>query len=254
MWDVESFWNQVRPDDPRLINNPITAQLDWKRRAVPLVLHGDGASFTMKNNKLLAISFGFLLGAGWSWRSSFLVACFTTINRTYASRHGGLPKDTWHIIWLYIVHAFTALFDGTHPPLDPYGNEWPLGSRSRELAGKKICGGRWLGVVWVLAHDQEYGSNELKEPHFNGTCPCKHCRCNRTDLSCRDVRPNAVWKPTCYVAGVDDPPMSPHLIYTILGWVVSVTLVISCTNCYWVHFCRCSGARLSQWWVVGFFL
>ena len=213
--DVESFWNQVQHDDPRLVNNPLTEQPNWKTRAIPLLVHGDGAAFTMKNNSLLAVSFGFLLAPGWSWRSSFLMACFCAINKTIASVHG-VGNGTWVVIWKYIAHAFQALLKGTHPLKDPYGNDWPVGSRSRELAGRVLCGGRWIGIVWCLAHDQEYGSNELGEAHFNATEPCKHCRCNRTDLSCRDCRPNASWKATCYDPAAS-PPMSNHGIYTIPG-------------------------------------
>ena len=86
--DVESFWGNVKHDDPRLINNPLTEQPNWKSRAIQLVLHGDGAAFTMKNNSLLAISFGFLLASGWTWRSSFLIACFASINKTFHQRMG----------------------------------------------------------------------------------------------------------------------------------------------------------------------
>ena len=142
--DVRAFWDQVQPDDPRLVNNPIAGRASWKDRAVPMSLHGDGASFTMKDNKLLAISCNFLLAAGWSWRSTFLLGVFTGINRTFGSLHGGLENDTWHVIWLHIVHAFQALFAGVHPLLDPFEKEWPLGSRPRELAGQDICGGEFF--------------------------------------------------------------------------------------------------------------
>ena len=101
----------MQPDDPRLVNNPITGKAGWKDRAVPMALHGDGASFTMKNNKLLAISCSFLLGTGWSSRSTFLLAVFTGINRTFGSLHGGLENDTWHVIWLHIVRPTRSLVD-----------------------------------------------------------------------------------------------------------------------------------------------
>ena len=54
---LESFWNRVRPDDPRLANNPMVGKADWRRRAIPLVLHGNAMQFTMKQNSLLCIVF-----------------------------------------------------------------------------------------------------------------------------------------------------------------------------------------------------
>ena len=45
---LETFWNQVRGDDPRLLDNPCFARPGWRKRIVPLVLHGDGVRFTMK--------------------------------------------------------------------------------------------------------------------------------------------------------------------------------------------------------------
>ena len=50
--DVRGFWDNVLPDDPRIMNNPIVGKENWKDRVVPIALHGDGASCTMKNNKL----------------------------------------------------------------------------------------------------------------------------------------------------------------------------------------------------------
>ena len=69
-------------------------------------------------------------------------------NRARPGVHGG-GNDTWGIIWEYLIHGFNALFDGEHPLLDPYGREWPVGSRQHELAGGKFGGGFYFGVVWV---------------------------------------------------------------------------------------------------------
>ena len=40
---LEYFWNeQLRARSPRLENNPMTSVVNWKRRFVPLFMHGDG--------------------------------------------------------------------------------------------------------------------------------------------------------------------------------------------------------------------
>ena len=58
---VERFWNSLRNDDPRLIGNPMLDVPNWRKIFVPLVLHGDGVSFTQKNNSLMCHSMSFLL-------------------------------------------------------------------------------------------------------------------------------------------------------------------------------------------------
>ena len=81
-----------------------------------------------------------------------MIACFASVNKTIPSAHG-VGNGTWEVFWKYIAHSFQALFKGRHPLKDPYGNDWPVGSRSRELVGKDICGGRWFGSfgAWHMA-------------------------------------------------------------------------------------------------------
>ena len=71
---LEQFWNQVHPEDPRMHNHPMLSVLDWKKKFVPLLLHGDGAGFTQRSNNMLLITMAFFLGQGWSTASMFLIA------------------------------------------------------------------------------------------------------------------------------------------------------------------------------------
>ena len=43
--ELERFWNAME-DNPQLKDHPVRARRDWKRRAIPLVLHGDGVPLT----------------------------------------------------------------------------------------------------------------------------------------------------------------------------------------------------------------
>ena len=54
------FWANCHPEDPRLRDHPINAQPDFKNRAHPIVLHGDGAQSTDLGDSLLTLSWGFL--------------------------------------------------------------------------------------------------------------------------------------------------------------------------------------------------
>ena len=46
--DFESFWDSVRDDDPKWNGRlaEIKDRDDWKRRAIPYLIHADGAVFT----------------------------------------------------------------------------------------------------------------------------------------------------------------------------------------------------------------
>ena len=39
---LEEFWDEVeRRDDPRIRSHPMRRRADWKRRAIPIEIHGD---------------------------------------------------------------------------------------------------------------------------------------------------------------------------------------------------------------------
>ena len=49
----ETFWNKMRPDDPKFkLMGDIMSQPNWRRRATPLILHGDAGRFTVKHERL----------------------------------------------------------------------------------------------------------------------------------------------------------------------------------------------------------
>ena len=60
---LEQFWNQVHPEDPRIHNHPMLSVPDWKKKFVPLLLHGDGAGFTQRSNSMLLITMAFFFGS-----------------------------------------------------------------------------------------------------------------------------------------------------------------------------------------------
>ena len=192
----------VRDDDPRLVGHPMVQKPNWKKRAVPLCIHGDGARFTQKGNKLLILSVSFLLADGWSWFSIFMMASICTANRCYEKVHG---VDTMTVIWKYIVHAINALLDGFHPQLDPYGNPWLALSQQANNVGKAFANSLFVGVVWCLGHDMEYGSNELGLPQWGTDVLCTWCPASRRgDCSFADVSRKAGFKKLLFRPGKCD--------------------------------------------------
>jgi hypothetical protein len=214
---LQEFWTQVRPDDPKLIDHPMTMREAWRNKAVPLLLHGDGVRFSMKGNVLLCIEWAFLLAKGWSLDTIFLIASFPKICRVSALLDG-VGQGTWDILWSYIVLGFQSLFLGIHPSLDPDGNSWPVGSQQAHLAGRKIAGGFYFGVLWLMPMDLDFACNELGVRHFNSNEPCLHGRCNRSTLNFRNVLPDAPWRATKRQPGLQNHVrVSPHLVWSIPG-------------------------------------
>ena len=171
----------MRPDDPRLVGHPMLAKDNWKSRAVPLLLHGDGVSFTTGGSNLLAISFGFLLSTcGWSEMSIFLITAVCKAARCYSKVHGP-GVDTVDMLWAYIVLGFNALFKGRHATHDPWGHDWPAGPQA-DNAGKPIADGIFFGVVWALPQDHEYAVNECGCQHWNCNKFCTWCNCEKKDM------------------------------------------------------------------------
>ena len=74
----------------------------------------------------------------------------------------------------------------------PVGNDWPVGSRSAHLAGRKICDGHFFGTLWGVASDREFVSNILKWPHWMNQRNCGYCPVSGDDRW--DFSLNATWK------------------------------------------------------------
>ena len=212
---VRKFWDSLKHDDPRLVGNPMLAVENWKDLYVPLVLHSDGVAFTQKGNSLMCGSMSFLLAQHWDTATIFLLSIFAKVNRVYRSVIG--TPDTFEIIWKYKLHYLIGLFSGVHPAKDPYGNFWPEGSGAAKYAGQKICGGHFRSCVHLLAHDRDYGANELGQEHWNAARCCLWCLADRGRFNVREVGPNARWKQLLYTPGPHDRKVSTHDIWNIPG-------------------------------------
>ena len=56
--NLEKFWNAVEKScDPKLSHHPMTLEKDWKRKNVPLFVHGDGVELQSRDS-LLTFSLG----------------------------------------------------------------------------------------------------------------------------------------------------------------------------------------------------
>ena len=214
--ELQRFWDGVaKTGDPKLVNHPMLLKENWRRRAVPLMLHGDGARFTKTTgNTMVTIQWSFLLSTGFGWTKIYLIAAFPKSCRAYTQVHGA---DTWDIIWAYVCQGFAALFEGTHSALDPFGDEWPEGSVQRGLAGTPIADKKFFGVLWCMNPDAEFACNEWRVQHYSSNARCHWCPADLTAaLNFRAVGDTAPWLPHVYAHGTD-PPLPNHPVWRIPG-------------------------------------
>ena len=196
--NLPGFWNSVSDTDPRWTAMGWIKDMSlWQQRAIPIVIHGDGATFTEKNsNSLLAVQIKSLCSSG---TFGLDILPLFAIPKTVRHIHEGVDATTPKL-WQYMVHFINAGQEGKHPMTDPDGNEWPLATAEKQRAGHGFCDEHFL-VPWVLTGDLEFLGNELKMPHFNSNEPCWQCAANRyrdTATPVTDFHPQASWTDTLF--------------------------------------------------------
>ena len=214
---LEQFWNSVPPDDPRLVRHPMLIDKpDWRRQAVPIVVHGDGVRFSQHGNNLISVQWSFLLSSGWGWDEIYFAGSFPKSVRCFESVHG---CDTWAILWKWIVFGLRAGYDGIFPANDADGNPWAAGTAQHNLANdvRLVAGGEYFMVVWVLAADADFASNELHIAHHAGMNCCPWCPATLDNF--RDVRKTSSWQMNQY--SLDNcPPLPGHDLFTLPGMTI----------------------------------
>ena len=154
---------QVRPDDPKLRGHPMLLRRGWQRRAIPIVVHGDGGRFTNNNkNSLMVVSWRPLLNPRFGI-GTFLLWCLAKTVRASGTKHG---IDSHHELWLLTVFLVNALYTGRYPETDHKGDLWPTGSEEaqRFASQERMFGGDLFLVVWSLTGDLPYLAEECGLP------------------------------------------------------------------------------------------
>ena len=195
--EIEEFWNSVRADDPRRLDNPHFSNPLLYSRGIPIALYGDGVPCTTK---------GTFVAYGWE---SLLPSCqsrpplekiqliggyFDKSNVTESPL--GTTIDAVHRI---ICHSIAALEKGTWP--DGAWDGSPLTGLALSRAGQRLADG-WFCVPWLWKGDYEFKCNHLGMPgHWSSAHPCSHCKADWSEgsMDWRNCRPNAEWRTTCFL-------------------------------------------------------
>ena len=220
-----AFWDKVDPSDPKLLalGEDLAGRPGWQDKAIPYIIHGDGAVFTIKDsNTLMTVSMRSLLAKRFKHT---ILPCFSIPK---AVRAGG-EDDCVIILWKMLAHFLNSAFKGAHPALDHESSSWPQGPL-RDAVGTQFCGDNYFFVLWSIQGDLEYLSNELKLPHFNGKKPCWLDEVSRVPGDphpLTDCSLTASWKGTIVSTAEGIlVPVSDHPCFLLLGHVAGTAPVI----------------------------
>ena len=104
---VEECWEGVREDDPRWVaHGALRERPDWKKRALPIVLHGDAATFTTRGEHSM-----FVL----DWRGLLAERFEGWVIPIWAMVKACSTKEASDACWKRTVHLFNAALDGGAP-------------------------------------------------------------------------------------------------------------------------------------------
>ena len=224
--DLDTWWSRVRPDDPRLLNNPVN-DVD-RKTVIPLWCHGDGVEFS--TDSLLAISIGGVLSACSSIDSSMF--CVAWPKSAEAKTKAGYPRSTWDTLWAVMDWSLKACWEGLHPLRDWSGREFDDGSEMQALAGSSLTPQQHRFLVWQLLGDMEYYCNTLGMPHWNCDNFCWQCNCSKIDPSrwAFDFADEPGWEMHDEETLLHFAPSANVLISSIPGGPAAVRPMIDCLH------------------------
>ena len=147
------FWDNMRPDDPKFKGMcEIMALPNWQSFTIPLIVHGDGAVFTVKHEqKLLTFSVRSLISS--SEFKPRIVPMMSLVDGVRCKQKDGWSHDTLDAEWPYIVQGLNDGYRGVFSDRPLHQDAWPRGSYHASRAGKKICEGAFVFVVWIITSD-----------------------------------------------------------------------------------------------------
>ena len=196
--ELEKFWDS-QANHPNLKDHPMTKRANWKRRAVPIAIHGDGVPVTGCGKSwcksMLVLSWCSMVGHGSTLEMNFLMVCMMTA----LFMKSGTTKQ---LLWKRIVWSLQQLFDGQWSAYDEYGAKYCDRTPEGRRAGTNLCGDDgFFGVLWGLKQDLEHLVSEFgwKDYRRLDTGPCGFCPCDVNTFPWKDFRlAKSLWIPRAY--------------------------------------------------------
>jgi hypothetical protein len=220
MEDIQDFWNQTQPDDPKFHKNEILSVEDYHKLFVTLEFHGDAAPH-QKHDSLNTQSMRSLLVSASVDICSFLLSCIPDCCNATAKICKKLgveyKGDTDDIVGRFMRWSFTALFQGKHPSKDWAGKKFTdtyrvsLANTYLDPVHHRRC------IIWTAPADNEHNSQHYNLPNHSSNEPCMDCPCNRSDVPWNDFSSTALWRRCCYT-----PEDKFHIRNNAGHWLLSV--------------------------------
>ena len=194
------FWENCHPDDPRLKDHPVKSKPDYRLKAYPLVLHGDGAKYTDVGDNLLTLSWGFLGSTDETedvWKSCFVIISIVKNCLCTTAEHGVSTLDK---IFDAICASFNVCLLAILPQKAPDGSPFETNSYEAYLKESKatFADNKGYGFLYAVIGDWEFLALECKVPHYGCIFFCWFCNAqqNDSDMNYKNWSTNAPHKET----------------------------------------------------------
>ena len=191
--NIPEFWASQQ-SHPSLDRHPMTIKHrlgDYKKKGIPIGVHGDGVATTAVGKSYSKSVEGYsfqsllMLGHGNIKLINFLI-CMIFKDLL----EGGV--GTQDEIWLVICWSLYWAYEGVYPTHDYNGKRYTSGIDAIR-AGHPLAGGFFL-VVWAIRGDLEYMLMTLYLRNYNSKTPCNLCPANCSNIPWTDARRNqALW-------------------------------------------------------------
>ena len=208
---LSRYWGALRSDDPRLAHHPVTCQADWRKRAIPGRLHGDGVPYgkgklanMCVNNVSSVLSDGDSLDCLnlWWWLPK-AIACTKAV-------HGW---DTFGILWKVAIWDLLCCLHGEFLQYDWEGREIGPGHARYGKTGRIMAD--LILAILQATNDTEHNANFLNLQHWQSLRPCNWCPASAakdTLMPYSDFEADSDWIPLCvtvedWVADPTDHPL-----------------------------------------------
>jgi len=200
------FWSKQSLQNPKIKDHPMLKRKNYKEKAIPIFLHGDGAQY-QNNDTLTTVSFSGVLKEGDLLETNLFLCSWAKSNAASGK------ESSWDTFWRWLVWDLNQLYFNQWDDTDPWGN--PLPEDVAERAGKPILHDDFFVVVWGVLGDNDYFQNDLGCPHHACKEPkacCEKCNCTKAG-EYRWFNWNGPW-----VGSLSERHEPQHPISKIIGW------------------------------------
>ena len=197
---IPKFWESFN-GHPCMDGHPVLAREDYKRKCVPLSIHGDETPITgvgkVWSRKALLLTWSSLIAILGGNNAEDCNIYITGLFEKFIIPTSSTTLGTMDCIWKILKWSFLAIWNGTWPVMDPWGRRYPKNSPEGAKGGQPLANG-YYGCLLQICGDLDYYCLYLGLPRWSlHNNPCSQCRCNYEGIySWLDNRSTSQWQNT----------------------------------------------------------